>query len=47
MKSKILKCAKLIMGLAVVVTAFNVNSTCMFYINQPPIPKSAKELRRF
>lgn len=47
MKSMILKCARLVMRLAVIVTAFNVNSTCMFYINQPPMPKNAKELRRF
>lgn len=47
MKKIFLIGTKCIMALAVVVTTFNVNSTCMFFINQPKVPESAKGLRKF
>ena len=33
--------------LTFLVTSFNVNTTCMFFINQPKIPEKAKKLRKF
>lgn len=33
--------------LAFLVTSFNVNSTCMFFANQPKMPEKAKKLRKF
>lgn len=32
---------------ALMVTALNVNTTCMFIAHQDELPKSAKKLRRF
>lgn len=39
--------SKAIICMALMVTAINVNSTCMFYINQPSVPVSARKFRRF
>lgn len=46
-KNMFLFLSKFVVALALMVTTLNVNSTCMFYINQPPLPKAAKRLRRF
>lgn len=34
-------------SLAFLVTAFNVNATCISFIHQPELPEGAKDLRRF
>lgn len=34
-------------SLALMVTTMNVNSTCIFYIHQPKLPKEAERLRKF
>lgn len=44
MKRKVLK---LIASSALLVTVFNVNLACMYWINQPEIPEKAKKLRKF
>ena len=47
---KILKTEKLLIllsFLSFLVTSFNVNSTCMFFANQPKMPEKAKNLRKF
>jgi cyclic lactone autoinducer peptide len=37
---------KRVSKLAVAVTAANVNSTCLFYMNQPELPQSAEKLKK-
>ena len=32
---------------AFMITAFNVNSTCMYFAHQEKIPEKAKKLRKF
>lgn len=34
-------------ALAVVVTALNVNTACLYMAHQPKLPDSAKKLRKF
>ena len=36
-----------LMSLALMVTAINVNTTCAFIAHQPQIPFSAKKLHKF
>lgn len=36
-----------ISSLALVVTTFNVNTTCAWIMHQDELPKSAKKLRKF
>lgn len=37
---------KQVAKLAISVTTANVNSTCLFYMNQPKLPKSAEKLKK-
>ena len=37
----------IITAIALVVTTFSANSTCMYMMHQPELPKSAKKLRKF
>ena len=52
MKTNIVKaiaqklCAPLL-GAAMLITAMNVNSTCMYMIHQPKLPQTANKLRKF
>lgn len=34
-------------GLAMMVTAMTVNSTCIYLTHQPELPQNAKKLRKF
>lgn len=48
MKSSIIfKFAGIIASLALMVTAANVNTTCLFIMHQPELPEGANKLRRF
>ncbi|HDK7155510.1 TPA: cyclic lactone autoinducer peptide [Clostridium botulinum] len=42
-----MKIGKVLASLALMVTAYNVNAACMFYIHQPKMPKGAEKLRKF
>ncbi len=46
MKTMIMKLAGCVASLALVVTALNVNTTCMFIMHQPELPEGASRLRR-
>lgn len=37
----------IVASIALLVTAFNVNSACIWVMNQDEIPSSAKRLRKF
>lgn len=41
------KIAGLMMSLAMVVTALNVNSACWYVMGQDELPKDSKKLRKF
>lgn len=45
--SILVKLSGMVAGLALLVTASNVNSTCVGFIHQPKLPKDAKSLRKF
>lgn len=47
MKRLIYRIATVAASLALVVTAFNVNSACMMFVHQPKLPDSAMKLRAF
>lgn len=47
MKKCIYRIATTAASLALMVTAFNVNSACMMFVHQPKLPENAKRLRRF
>lgn len=47
MKEFIKKHSGLLAALALVVTTFTVNSTCIFTMHQDKVPESAKKLRKF
>ena len=51
MKEKILKMGikfdKILAAMAIMVTAANINSACLFITNQPKMPEKAKGLRKF
>lgn len=47
MKKFIKKHSGLLAALALVITSFTVNSTCIFTMHQDEVPKSAKKLRKF
>ncbi len=36
-----------ITSLAFIVTAFSVNSACIYIMHQPKLPESAKKMRKF
>lgn len=37
----------IVASLALAVTTMNVNSTCIFVVHQPKLPKGAEKLRKF
>lgn len=48
--SKVFKTEKILYLMSLVafsITTFNINTTCMFAIHQPKLPKQAKKLRKF
>ncbi len=47
MRKTLVKLSGVIVGLALMVTAMNVNTTCIWLIHQPKLPKGAEKLRRF
>ncbi|WP_303864845.1 cyclic lactone autoinducer peptide [Alkalibaculum bacchi] len=47
MKKIIMKISGLVASLALMVTIANVNSSCMFVMHQPKLPKGAEKLRKF
>lgn len=47
MKKFILKYSEIIAALALVVTTLTANSTCVYCIHQPEMPKNSKKLRKF
>lgn len=47
MKKYIYQIATAVASLALMVTAFNVNSACMMFVHQPKLPENAKCLRKF
>ncbi len=46
MKKTIFRISKMVASLALVITAINVNSTCMYLIHQPELPKGAEKLSK-
>ena len=47
MKHIFLKLGSVFASLALMVTALNVNATCMLFVHQPKLPDNAKKLRQF
>lgn len=45
--SLLVKLGSMVASLALVVTAANINTTCVALIHQPKLPKGAKSLRKF
>lgn len=46
-KKFIMKFSGVIASLALMVTIANANSSCMFVMHQPKLPKGAEKLRKF
>lgn len=46
LKKYIIKFGGVIASLALMITAINANSTCMFVAHQPKLPKGAEKLRK-
>ncbi|MEG0834931.1 MAG: cyclic lactone autoinducer peptide [Christensenellaceae bacterium] len=47
MKTLLFRLGSCFAGLALLVTALNINLTCMMYAHQPKLPEAAKKLRKF
>ncbi|WZL82447.1 cyclic lactone autoinducer peptide [Vallitaleaceae bacterium 9-2] len=47
MKRIVLKSSAVLASLALMFTAFNVNTACMLFVHQPKLPDNAKRLRSF
>lgn len=47
MKDLSKKIGILVASTALAITAMNANSTCIYYIHQPKMPKDASKLRKF
>lgn len=47
LKSAMLKYGGTIASLALVITAINVNTACMFAGHQPKLPEGSEKLRKF
>lgn len=45
--SLLVKLGSMVASLALVITAANINATCVGFIHQPKLPKGAKSLRKF
>lgn len=44
---KMYKLGNIVTSLALMVTALNVNTACVYIAHQPKLPDSAKKLRKF
>lgn len=47
MRKIFLKISGIVASLALMVTSMNVNTTCLFLVHQPELPRRAKGLRKF
>lgn len=47
MKKTILKLSGILASFALMITAMNVNVTCMLFAHQPKLPKGSDKLRKF
>ena len=47
MKRILLRLGKGLAGLALMITALNVNTTCLFTMHQPKLPADSKKLSKF
>ena len=47
MKKQLYAIGSLLAGFALMITVFNVNTVCWFYIHQPKLPDSALKMRKF
>jgi AgrD protein len=47
MKKIFIKFGGMLASLALMITAININTTCMMYSHQPKLPTKAQRLRRF
>ncbi|OLS02077.1 cyclic lactone autoinducer peptide [Tissierella creatinophila] len=47
MKKVTFKISKIVASLALMVTALNVNTTCLFLLHQPKLPKGAEKLYKY
>lgn len=47
MNNIFMKFAKVFAAVALMITAANVNTTCMIVIHQPKLPEGAERLRKF
>lgn len=47
LKKLMFKFGGIVAGLALTVTALNVNTTCIYLIHQPKLPKGSDKLRKF
>lgn len=47
MKQLLIKIGTSLASLALMVTALNVNTTCMLFVHQPKLPDNAGKLRKF
>lgn len=47
MKKALMKFSGVIASLALMVTVMNANTTCIWLIHQPKLPKGAEKLRKF
>lgn len=47
MRRLFIKLGGMAASLALMITALNINTTCMMYSHQPKLPDKAQRLRRF
>jgi cyclic lactone autoinducer peptide len=47
MKNLRFKFAGMVAGVALLLTTFNMNSTCIYIAHQPKLPEQARKLRKF
>lgn len=47
MKKYVIKFGTILAGFALMITALNVNSACLFVAHQPELPTGAGKLRKF
>ncbi|MGB4438354.1 MAG: cyclic lactone autoinducer peptide [Sedimentibacter sp.] len=47
MKKYVIKFGTILAGFALMITALNVNTACLFVAHQPILPTGAEKLRKF
>ena len=47
MKKTLLRLGTRLAGLALMITALNVNTTCLYVMHQPKLPENAEKLSKF